>query len=453
MSVTGLPHTAEFVPLSAKVNFSELLEPLGVDGVVDERSIRLYRTTDNRELEVPVQFTSDVQPRPSRRATLPGTAPNVSYLAEYAAAVSPETARVAGTLSWIATRGEEGRADYLVRFGVPLEGRAIQVPFLPRNWRAFDAESRAYPVPWFPVMQLHPQWPFEGMVHAQELQQLITTYHLGPSLDDAKGSPKIRRPFFYPVNGPDGVPLTEFGKPHDPTGSHAHHYSLWIAHHDVNGISFWGERGGVIAHEQLAEQEDGPIFCRLVQKNRWIHERTELLRETRIITIYKQLADFRLIDIELELAPAGTEPVTFGKTSFGFLAARVAQSMTVFDGAGEIRNSNGDLNEQNAHFKTARWMDQSGPVTPQRWGGIALLDHPANPNHPTGWHCRNDGWAGASFNLHEAYTLEKDAALRLKYRVHLHKHNADRGKVALRYEEFAAKPVIELGQAKESPAP
>ena len=453
VSVSGLPDAAEFVPVFTSVNFSKQLERLGVKGAVDERSIRLYRVTEGGEAEVPVQFTSEVQPRPSRRATLPGTAPNISYLAEYAAGENPEVVRVAGTLAWIAAPDESGSAKYILRFGVPLEGRAIQVPFLPQNLRAFDAEGRAHPVPWFPVMQLHPQWPFEGVGHAQELQQLITSYHLGPSVEEAQGSPKIRRPFFYPVNGPDGIPLTEFGKPHDPTGSHAHHYSLWIAHHDVNGVSFWGERAGIIAHERFEKQEDGPIYCRLVQKNRWIHESTELLHETRTITIYKQMDDFRLIDLELVFAPSSANAVTFGKTSFGFLAARVAQSMTVFDGGGEIRNSNGDLNEQNAHYKRARWIDQSGPVAPERWGGIALLDHPSNPNHPTGWHCRNDGWAGASFNLHEPYTLEAGATLKLKYRVHLHKQDAVRGKVGQRYEEFAAEPMIAVGALKESSAP
>ena len=173
-----------------------------------------------------------------------------------------------------------------------------------------------------------------------------------------------------------------------------------------------------------------------------------LLRERRTFTIYQSQGDSRTLDTDLALTPASPNPVIFGKTSFGFLAARVAQSMTVFDGAGEIRNANGDLNEQRAHLKRASWIDQSGPVSLDKWGGIAMFDHPENPNFPTGWHCRNDGWAGAAFNMDAPYTLEPGATLRLRYRILLHGQDAIRGEVARRYEDYRARPVIQFGRVK-----
>lgn len=153
----------------------------------------------------------------------------------------------------------------------------------------------------------------------------------------------------------------------------------------------------------------------------------------------------RLIDVEIEFTPPSEEAVVFGKTPFGFLAARVAQSMTVFDGGGEIVNANGDRNEQGAHLKRAAWIDQSGPVARDTWNGIAILDHPDNPNYPTTWHCRNDGWAGAAFNADHAYTLEPGGTLRLRYRIVLHRHNAIGGQIAQRYLEYAAKPACQFG--------
>jgi hypothetical protein len=312
-------------------------------------------------------------------------------------------------------------------------------------------------------MQIHPQWPLDGMVHLSEQQQLITSYHLGPTRDQAKATPcVVRRPFLYPVIGPDGIPLTEFGKPHDPTGSHAHHYSLWIAHANVAGQDFWSEKGGVIAHEQLELQEDGPVFCRLGQTTRWIREQIEYLRERRIVTVYRGAPDFRLLDLELNFAPSGSQTVEFGKTTFGFVAVRVAQSMTPFDGGGEILNARGDRNEHSAFCKRAEWLDQSGPIADGassesggaatarvRWGGIAVLDHPGNPNHPTAWHCRNDGWAGAAFNAEGSTTLRAGEQLRLRYRLHLHRHNAVDGQVAQRYAEYRAQPTIRLGPAAQ----
>ena len=64
------------------------------------------------------------------------------------------------------------------------------------------------------------------------------------------------------------------------------------------------------------------------------------------------------------------------------------------------------------------------------------------------WHCRNDGWAGAALSGDNARTLEPESKLRLRYRVHLHRHDAARGQVARRFEEFSAAPLIEVGAAK-----
>jgi Family of unknown function (DUF6807) len=122
--------------------------------------------------------------------------------------------------------------------------------------------------------------------------------------------------------------------------------------------------------------------------------------------------------------------------------------MTVFDGGGEILNARGDRNERGAHLKRAEWIDQSGPVGQNEWAGVAMFDHPANPNHPTVWHCRNDGWAGASFNADGPVKLKADQPpLRLRYRVLLHRGDPVAGQVAGRYAEYAAKPTVRLGEA------
>jgi hypothetical protein len=443
-----------------------------VAGAVDERSLRLYRLLPGgATAEEPLQFSASPQPSPKARLLLPGTSTAVSYVAEYRAEETPPV-HTAGMLAWIVRAGPGPARNYRLAFGVLRAGRTIRVPYLPGNLRAFDAQGRATPIRYFPRMQIRPQWPLDGAVQISECGQLIMSYHLGPTLADApylaespaltvpgSPAPALRRPFFYPLIGPDGVGLTEFGKAHDPTGSHAHHYSLWIAHAKVAGEDFWSEKGGVIAHQQCELQEDGPIFSRLVQTTRWISSHGEYLHERRSITVYQAARDFRLLDIELEFSPAGTQPVELGKTSFGFLAARVAQSMSPFDGGGEILNARGDRNEQSVHTKRAEWLDQSGPIAPAveegtagaavlpvRWGGIALMDHPSNRNHPTAWHCRNDGWAGASFNIDGPYTIAAGEKLRLCYRVHLHRHNAVAGEVARRYEEYCARPTIHLGE-------
>lgn len=460
IEVSGLPADGEPAPVSCSVDFTGMLQRLKVAGAVDEHTLRLHRLVPGGEVEEPVQFVAWPQARAGKRELLPGTSPQVSYLTERAADQTADLPRQAGELCWLARAGADGTQRYRLSFGVPRGGRFIQVPYAPQNLRALDGEGRATPIAAFPVMQIRPQWPLDGRLHLSEANRLVTSYHLGPTLAEA-GLPAVplRRPFLYPVNGPDGLPLTEFGKAHDPTGSHAHHYSLWIAHARVAGHDYWSETGGLIAHDRWERLEDGPVFCRVVQRARWVRDRVEDLRERRVLTVYRAVGDVRLLDLELEFSPAGAQPVELGQTTFGFLAVRVAQSMTPFDGGGEILNARGDRNEHAAHLKRAEWLDQSGPIAPgrpdpsqpgrtgpPRWGGIALFDHPDNPNHPTGWHCRNDGWAGAALCMEKPYTIQPGQSLHLRYRVCLHRHNAVEGRVGRHYASYRAQPAVRLGE-------
>ncbi len=453
IEVRGLPEGTQGVPVSTRLDFSQVLHDADIPGTVDEKSLRLFRLAPNAgDVEVPAQFNSWPQPRLKERPLLPGTPPTISYLGGYRPDGVPKELRVAGQLSWTAEGPAEGVCRYRLEFGVLRRGSFLQVPFPPQNLEAFDAQGRATRLRWFPCLQIRPLQPLDGGLDILENRQLVTRYHVGPPKGSAgTAEPPIRRPFLYPINGPDGIALTDFGKPHDPTGSHAHHYSIWIAHANVDAHDFWSEKGGLITHESFELLEDGPVYCRMVQKLTWLvapasakEKALELLSERRTLTFYRGEPDFRLMDVELEFAPMGREPVPLGQTNFGFLAVRVAQSMTVFDGGGEILNSRGDRNEREAHEKQADWIDQSGPVSAERWGGIAIFDHPDNPRHPTYWHCRNDGWAGAAFNLKEGYKVELDNPLRLKYRLCLHRHDAVRGNVAKRYGEYAVKPEIRL---------
>jgi len=453
IDVAGLPPDATLVPIHCEADFASLLQQTGKSGAVDERSVRLFHIlADGSRCEQPVQLLARPQPRAAVRQFLPGTVTGVSYLTEAAASESQGAVATGGQLWWLARADREGRASYRLQFGVLRRGRAIQVPYAPQNWRMFDDQDRATPLAYFPRMQIRPQWPLEGVLHVTDNGRPVTSYHVGPLAGLPSGSaPVIRRPFCYPVNGLDGISLTEFGKAHDPTGSHRHHYSLWIAHHHVAGRNFWSDNGGLILHRELVLLEDGPVFCRLVIRTCWRDGETDLLDEQRSITIFAAGEDVRLMDLDLQFRPAGKEAVELGQTTFGFLALRVAQSLTPFDGGGEILNARGQRNEQNVHLQRAEWLDQSGPITAGCWSGIAALDHPANPNHPPMWHCRNDGWAGAAFCGERPWTIEPDQPLRLQYRLVLHRGDAVQGRVGDHWQAYAATPGVQWGQPGAAP--
>jgi hypothetical protein len=256
--------------------------------------------------------------------------------------------------------------------------------------------------------------------------QEIARYHFGHDL---------RRPFVFPLVGPAGRSLTRMGHPRDPE-SHSHHNSVWVSHNDVNGVSFWDDRAkGRIAHQRVEALEDeGADVAAVVTVNHWLDESTGkvLLKERR-------RTEVRLLDgvewrgeprggrrgewlllIDLRLEPGGDAPVTLGKTPFGLLGVRMAKTIGVHDGGGTVRNSGGGEGEKQVLWKRAKWVDYSGPIAPDAVEGVTLFDHPSNPNHPTFFHVRDDGWMGASLTYDAARAIEPGKPLVLRYGLYVH---------------------------------
>jgi methane monooxygenase PmoA-like len=250
----------------------------------------------------------------------------------------------------------------------------------------------------------------------------------------------LRRPFLFPIVGPAGVSLTRMGHPHDPE-SHSHHNSVWISHNSVNGVSFWDDRGkGKIVHQRIEALEDESVLS----TNAWVDEVTKktLLSERRrtSIQLLENSQYFLLIDVQLECQ----EAVTLGKTPFGLIGVRMAKTIGVADGGGMIRNSGGGVNEAEVLWKAARWVDYSGPISNKAVEGIVLMDHPQNPNHPSVFHVRNDGWMGASVTFDAPRVIEPEKPLRLRYGLYVHAGAPAVEELEKRWKEFAGIKVPEM---------
>jgi hypothetical protein len=240
----------------------------------------------------------------------------------------------------------------------------------------------------------------------------------------------LRRPFLFPLVGPSGRSLTRMGHPRDPNG-HSHHNSVWISHHDVGGVAFWNDAAsstGRIVHKRVLRYEDADDEALIEVQNAWINEATSgkvLLDEQRAMRFRPQQGGQWLLVLDISLA-APKEPVTLGKTNFGIIGVRMAKTIGVHDGGGTIRNSEGAVNEPQVHEKPARWVDYSGPIVLDQENGIhakegvTLMDHPANPNHPTVFHVRDDGWMGAAVTFAGPRTIEPGKPLKLRYGLWVH---------------------------------
>ena len=297
----------------------------------------------------------------------------------------------------------------------------------------FSASSAAQfapkPVPRMQALPL-PHHEISFQRHGIEL----TRFHFDPA---------DKRPFLYPVNGSSGRSLTRMGHPRDPF-THSHHNSLWLSHHDVNGLDLWGDGGrGQIRCVRVEDFEDGEDAASATVLNSWGETNKVLLWERRRITV-QSLANSEwllILDVRFD---ANKEPVTFGKTPFGLAAVRMAKSIGVNDGGGIIRNSEGGVNETNVFWKRAKWVDYSGRMARDTIEGITFLDHPANPNHPSYFHVRNDGWMGASLTFDAARAVETNKPLQLRYGFYVHSGLQETNELDQRWAEFSKTALPEL---------
>jgi hypothetical protein len=141
-------------------------------------------------------------------------------------------------------------------------------------------------------------------------------------------------------------------------------------------------------------------------------------------------------------APSG--PISLEKTNFGFLGVRVAKTISEQFGGGRLTNAEGASGEDAIFGKASRWVDYSGPSKPDVVEGIAYLDHPDNPNHPTHWHVRRDGWFSAAFCLEKPWGVATDHPLDLRYRLWVHSGAADAEAINRAWEAFSKTPAYVL---------
>jgi len=268
-------------------------------------------------------------------------------------------------------------------------------------------------------------------------------------------SEQYPRPFFYPFCGPSGARLTRMGHPGAP--DHEHHQSIWFAHHSVNDLNFWAnDSGTTIRQKQWYVYQDGEEMAILAVALGWFSPQgTEIMQQDLVAAIISMDSDEFALEIQSTFRPAANlDSVVLGKTNFGFLAIRVAKSLSAHFGDGQLTNSEGQAGEKNGFGKTARWMDYSGSVAMGQGAarkefreGITCFDHPDNSQTPSPWHIRDDGWMGAGYNLKAGTPISHDTSLTLRYLIHAHNGAYDQAKAEEVFKSFSQRAGFIIGKA------
>ena len=285
--------------------------------------------------------------------------------------------------------------------------------------------------------------------------RLVTNYLFRD--DDAK------KPYFWPVIGPTGKPMTRAfpmkivdGEQHD----HPHHRGIWFGHQGVAGTDTWLEVAsknykderqkaflaslGSIAHTAFTEISANDKQAVIRSNNDYLDSSGRQLMADKRTMIFR-ISDRKLIlDFNITLLAKYGDVELEDKKDAG-LNVRVPTSMSLKDGKGHIVNSVGDR-DGDTWSKSAAWVDYHGPVQGEHLG-IAFLNHPSSFRHPTRWHVRDYGLFTANAfgprsldksSTSGTFTLKNGESVHLRHRIIIHKDKEKMAGIADAYRADAA---------------
>src|SRR5919198_1910869 len=116
--------------------------------------------------------------------------------------------------------------------------------------------------------------------------------------------PEYPRPFFYPLVGPSGGPLTRMGHPGAP--DHDHHRSVWFAHEKVQGVDFWSDRGPArVRQKTWLCYQDGDADCAMAVRLGWFdgHDPKELLEQELVAQVRPGAGGETVVELQSTFKP------------------------------------------------------------------------------------------------------------------------------------------------------
>ncbi len=252
------------------------------------------------------------------------------------------------------------------------------------------------------------------------------------------------KPFLHEVRASSGREVTRsypVTKVDGESRDHFWHHGIWYGHGDINGVDFWREFTGDPKEDAKFKLPIGrftikgrPQLKGGLKTGSLTAEFDLVTHEKRTIGTIRQRYSFRqegsatLIDAEITIRADRGQALRMGDTEEGSLGLRFDDAFRQDRGA-IITNSAGMKGTENVWGKQAEWVDYTTSLSGERVG-LTILDHPANPKHPTYWHARGYGLCGVNpFGEHDFHndpkrdgslTIKAGGDLRFRYRVAIH---------------------------------
>lgn len=260
------------------------------------------------------------------------------------------------------------------------------------------------------------------------------------------------KPYVYPLRTASGVLVTRHypmeevaGETHD----HPHHRGMFFAHGDVNGINFWATEPSIKAANKGSMVLKKVIEAKGGAKSGTIKavfdgldpDGKPMMTETRTLTFHSG-SELRVIDFDIRIE--ALRQLKFGDTKEGTFGIRLATALSEAR-SGRMVNAEGEQTEKNVWGKRSPWVDYFGPLD-GKIVGVAIMDHPSNPRHPTYWHARAYGLFAANiFGVRDftgdktkdgSLTIDAGKPVTFRYRVVVHPGDFQSANIASLYQQY-----------------
>ncbi|HSP43752.1 MAG TPA: DUF6807 family protein [Luteolibacter sp.] len=263
-----------------------------------------------------------------------------------------------------------------------------------------------------------------------------------------------RDPHFEILATPDGRNTVWVAPP-----DHVWHYGLWFSWKYINGVNFWetdpntGKQQGrneildpaigshpdadtaTICYRELSYPEaDEPAVLEDT-----VEIKVERPTDQRGTQVTWSITTKALADVTLDRTPLPGEP--HGKDWGGYagFSWRGTKEFT------EVHYTDSQSRRgMDIHRKHARWLNVIGTLQGKP-AGLTILDHPANPRHPTSWYLFHNSklpfwFANPALLQPKALPMKQGESFRHAYRIILHDGTWQNAECHQAMERFAGKP-------------
>lgn len=206
-----------------------------------------------------------------------------------------------------------------------------------------------------------------------------------------------------------------------------------LVFHRVNGFNYWKEDQGkqrfvwLLDSQETANRVSWRALVEFVAPDGSV-----VLEEENAVTFHApESADAYLIDFDL-LLRAKEKDVNFGKFFVGGLAVRMPWEKN--NPRQTHLNSNG-LRNRACEQQRAAWCNVERPFGNEMFG-IAVFDHPSNPNHPPGWRADEQGLINPNVSSLADWSISAKQERLIRYRLLVYRGSATAEQLRSRFSSL-----------------